>query len=525
MTFLEAAIEVLRYAEEPLHFSAIAKAAVDRNLLSHVGRDPEAAMRSCLNSAVRGGSSALVERSKPGHYRIRPGAKLPEPAADPPAEESAEAETEAEAKPAKTKAKKSTKKTRSRKKATKSGDDGAKKSTKKTRSRKKADDAEAKAKAKAEAPEGESAPSGEDSAAGEGSDESEAGSKVEFEAPTGSGLEGVTDVAIVMANAMSRLAEERPELREELEAMQQRQQESAEQSGPIIQTKPTRARREEPEDRGGGGRRRRRRRRRARRVEWSGGSSGRDAGPGKTQELLDKVAAVLAEAGPRSLHIRQVAETLAAQNVLGGEISEIERAVTSAVLVDVKNRGRASRFAVRGDARYQLQGSRVPEGAAKAEKAFRDAVLTLEKETRSQLIGWLGSLGARALESLVRIYLQREGYNLVATLPPGRGLGKLVAEDPDGDEEEGKALVLVVPRRTSLEPKLWDGEAERNQCGSTLVFSMGDGGSDRVADARVLYAPDLADWLLRHGIGVNRVRVEVPVLDANVIESIGGLDT
>src|SRR5690606_40375565 len=32
----------------------------------------------------------------------------------------------------------------------------------------------------------------------------------------------LTDVALVMANAMSRLAEERPELRQELESMQQR---------------------------------------------------------------------------------------------------------------------------------------------------------------------------------------------------------------------------------------------------------------------------------------------------------------
>ena len=57
MTFLEAAIEVLRHEPEPLHFAEIAKRAVQRNLLSHVGRDPEAAMRTCLNSAVGGGQA------------------------------------------------------------------------------------------------------------------------------------------------------------------------------------------------------------------------------------------------------------------------------------------------------------------------------------------------------------------------------------------------------------------------------------------------------------------------------------
>ncbi|MCA9707139.1 MAG: winged helix-turn-helix domain-containing protein, partial [Myxococcales bacterium] len=57
MTFLEAAIEVLREADGPLHFGEVARRAVEGNLLSHVGRDPEAAMRSCLMSAVRTGHS------------------------------------------------------------------------------------------------------------------------------------------------------------------------------------------------------------------------------------------------------------------------------------------------------------------------------------------------------------------------------------------------------------------------------------------------------------------------------------
>jgi hypothetical protein len=79
MTFLEAAIEVLRHEPEPLHFAEIAKRAVQRNLLSHVGRDPEAAMRTCLNSAVRG-DQAILTRNKPGYYAITEGVELPPPA-------------------------------------------------------------------------------------------------------------------------------------------------------------------------------------------------------------------------------------------------------------------------------------------------------------------------------------------------------------------------------------------------------------------------------------------------------------
>src|SRR5690349_19431256 len=82
MTFLEAAIEVLRHEPEPLHFAEIAKPAVQRNLPAHAGRDPEAAMRTCLNSAVRG-EQAILTRNKPGYYALTPGIALPPPPAAP----------------------------------------------------------------------------------------------------------------------------------------------------------------------------------------------------------------------------------------------------------------------------------------------------------------------------------------------------------------------------------------------------------------------------------------------------------
>jgi hypothetical protein len=352
----------------------------------------------------------------------------------------------------------------------------------------------------------------------------------------GSGLDGVTDVALVMANAMSRLVEERPELKDELDAMQQRQQGGSTlrsdapamtSGGPVA--RPRISRNNDLRDGGSeerGGRRRRRRRRRGKRVDWAAAASeSRTGGADATEQLLDQVASVLSESGPRSLHVRQIAETLAGRGVLGGEISEIERAVTAAVLLDTQRRGRASRFSARGDARYQLQGARLPEPAAKAEQVLRDAIGGLETETNLQLVHWLGVLGARALESLVRIYLQREGYPLVAALPPGRGVGKLVVEDSE-DEEGARMLVLVVPKRTGLDTKLWDGDLERNACGSLLVFAMGDQ-VEEFADGnvRVVGALELAQWLRQQGLGVQTVQVEVCMLDPVVIESIAGLDT
>lgn len=563
MTFLEAAIEILQGSEDPLHISEITRLAVERKLLSHVGRDPEAAMRSCLNTAVRSKvHDGLVMRSKPGHYRLRPGVELPE-LPDPPseAEPLPEPEVTSEADAGGSKKSKSGKKKASntKKKASKSsGGDSSKKTRDKSSSKTKKSSAKKKTKAKAKTTAKAKTKTNEaaedaasESAKAEADDTHEADddadakssvdangtpsaaglppaeldpSKVRFRGPEGSGLEGETDVALVMANAMSRLVDERPELREELEAMQKPQAPEVE----VIEVGRKRRRDDDSRDERNsderGGRRRRRRRRRNRRVEWSNPNVRREEDQGVI--LLDKVAAVLSEAGSRSLHVRQIAENLAAQGVLGGEISEIERAVTAAVLLDVHQRKGASRFAVRGDARYQLRGNRLPEKAASAEHAFRTAARQLESETETQLLMWLQSLGARSLEALVRIWLAREKFNLVATLPPSRGLGKLIAEDPDPDEDDGgRTLVLIFPRKTSLEPKLWDGEAERNGCVQTLVFAMSEPTEEVPNDTRALFARDFVRWLLEQGIGVRQLTIEVPVLDANLIESIGGLDT
>jgi hypothetical protein len=542
MTFLEAAIEILRRADEAMHFSEVARRAVEENLLSHVGRDPETAMRTCLNSAVRGDEPIIV-RHKPGYYAIRPGAELPEPAPRP--EPKADAKTsDSDDIPANrsrgaSRPSRQGKDTKVNPKGRTQDVEPAEADGRKRRRRSRAK-GEAPAPASVEvlpvrkttAKKGSKKTEAE--APPEPAAEEEASVKtVEFEAPTGSGLDGVTDVALVMANAMSRLVEERPELKDELEALQQQQQGGTDEEpsfarrgarNVVNREREMREREARERDEERGGRRRRRRRRRGKRVDWSAGTEAR-GGDTVNDKLLEGVASVLAEAGSRSLHVRQIAETLAGRGVLGGEISEIERAVTAAVMVDIHQRGRASRFVARGDARYQLQGGRLPETVAKAEQALRDAALHLDAETRVQITQWLQSLGARALESLVRIYLTREGYQLLAALPPSRGIGKLVVED-GADEDEGRQLVLVVPKRTVLEPKLWEGELERNGCAGLCLFAMGDIPDElQLDDARVIGAEDLGRWLRQHRVGVQPLQVEALALEPTFIESIAGLDT
>lgn len=594
MTFLEAAIEVLRHEKDPIHFSEIAKRAVERQLLSHVGRDPVAAMQVSLNAAIRG-DSALIVRSKPGYYGLRPGAELPPPpAAATPAAPPAPAPAPVaapvapvSAAPAAPAAVPAAPAAPVAPVPAANGRGQARRES----GREKSKDAESMAQ-KAEVKSMLTHdPKDEENSAGEGGDDDEAGPEegggggrrkrrrrdrfgvrgeapppqlvavkpsrrgvdtgrraevlqkvtpnLEFEAPKGAGLDGVTDVALVMANAMSRLAEERPELRTELEALQRAPATPPPQAPPAVEARPNgrrpgppapavqspRPAAEDGEERSG--RRRRRRRRRGRRNEWSGAPGEvRSASDEAADKLLQQVAQVLTEAGPRSLHIRQIAETLAGQGVLGGEISEIERAVTAAILLDIRNEGRGSRFVARGDARYQLLTNRLPVPPPASEQALHAAVRAVNEETVGQLTQWLQSLGPRGLEAVVRIWLEREGYPVLATLPPSRGIAKLVIGDVEADDEEAKILVLVLPRKAGIDPSAWAGDLERVQASACLVFAVGEVPAEPPwGEARTISGPDLAAWLRGQGIAVTPIQVEAMVLDPAVIESIGGLDT
>lgn len=481
MTFLEAAIEVLRDAPEPLHYSAIAKQAVARKLLSHVGRDPEAAMQKCLTSAVRAGDEALLARSKPAHYQIREGADLPARSTPPAAEID-----EAPAPPKRTK----------RARRGKSRDEEA---------------ASPSAESKKEAPE---AVGTEANAAA-----------VEFEAPEGSGLEGVTDVALVMANAMSRLAEARPELKQEFEASQAR----AQGEGPTVVHKVKGRIRNDRQPRGGeneergNSKRKRRRRRKSRKAEWGA----TDAEPRQVGEaegdLLGKAAAALEAAGARSVHIRQLAESLAKEGLLGGDISEIERSVTAEILSDVHRHGANSRFVACGEARYEARGVRLPAAAWTAERALRSAQAEVAKQTDLQLRAWLTGLGPRGLETLVRMYLTREGYRVRSTMVPARGICRMLVEDGEGDEE--RYLVVVAPKKAAVEMRVLESEAERASCVGVLAFVMGDADDEVSLDSRVISVGEFCAWMIRNGVGVQQLTLEAPVLEARVIESIRGLDT
>jgi len=90
MTFTEAAVEVLRSVGKPLHYKKITEIAIERNLLSHVGKTPETTMSSRLATMVKKDrGDAPITKVKPGVFALR---EFPEGAVEAPESTSAESD-------------------------------------------------------------------------------------------------------------------------------------------------------------------------------------------------------------------------------------------------------------------------------------------------------------------------------------------------------------------------------------------------------------------------------------------------
>ena len=67
MTFTEAALEILKAEGRPMRSREIAERAVDKGLLSHVGKTPVQTMSTRLSAAVAKGKGPFV-RERPGVF-------------------------------------------------------------------------------------------------------------------------------------------------------------------------------------------------------------------------------------------------------------------------------------------------------------------------------------------------------------------------------------------------------------------------------------------------------------------------
>src|SRR2546423_805334 len=70
MTFLEAALEILKRERKPLHYKELTERAIERKLLTFVGRTPEVTMQTQLTNAVKKAPGNPFVRARPGVFGL-----------------------------------------------------------------------------------------------------------------------------------------------------------------------------------------------------------------------------------------------------------------------------------------------------------------------------------------------------------------------------------------------------------------------------------------------------------------------
>ena len=92
MTFLEAALEILRREGKPLHYKELTERAMTKKLLTFVGRTPEVTMQTQLTAAVKKAPGSPFVRVKPGIFGLLRYPELAPEEREPEARESANGE-------------------------------------------------------------------------------------------------------------------------------------------------------------------------------------------------------------------------------------------------------------------------------------------------------------------------------------------------------------------------------------------------------------------------------------------------
>src|SRR5438270_3647478 len=79
MTFLEAALKILSREGRPLHYKELTERAMDKKLLTFVGRTPEVTMQTQLTNSVKKAPGNPFVRVRPGVFGLL---RYPEAALD-----------------------------------------------------------------------------------------------------------------------------------------------------------------------------------------------------------------------------------------------------------------------------------------------------------------------------------------------------------------------------------------------------------------------------------------------------------
>lgn len=527
MTFLEAALEILKRERRPLHFKEMTEKAMDRKLLTFVGRTPEVTMQTQLTNAVKKAPGNPFVRVKPGVFGL-----LRYPEAEPEPEPQIEApvvEAQEDADTAKGEGQAAAGEGRGRRR--RRGGRGRRRGG-----------AERAAGETGPAPEGEEAQEAaatpavaEEPEAQDGPEEPEIGS-----------LSAEARAAALAETGVLEGAEESEEEGEE--EREEREEEEDHESSAGAESDSGQTAREVPSEP------------EAQAADETGTEANQldqpaaDAKPGaehrpavtaaetaaETPQQVRKImtpgdAAVeilRGQAPGRGLHVRQIADAAVRRRLIHGEPNEAWRVMRTALAAEGKERlrsGQRPRVKPAGSGLYALARRPPDTDLEKAEHVFGEARRALRERTMAAIEQRMGELAPAAFEAIARVLLQREGFGPATFVKRVETTVYLEALRGRGFRPSKCLIALragssAAGRRAIGE--LRAGIRARNQDEGLIILAS------RLADdaisewkqpgppVEVVDGPALAETCVRHGVGVVSANVSVEFVDADFFAEI-----
>lgn len=572
MTFTEAALEVLRLAGRPLHYKKITEIAIEKNLLSHVGKTPDVTMSSRLATLVKKdrGDAAII-RVKSGYFGLR---EWDEAALEVPAGEAAEPEDAAVApvvptpaakvEPAAEDTRPGSEPAAAREAPAEGERAGRERRGRRRRGRDRREDAPTPAVAEvAAAPDTEPPPP------------PEAAPEVEAAPPAPEPTEDASDtVEVPVVVRERRDTEHAPAPEDEgagAGAAEPSAAEAAEERGdddelddddePILgpagaeQGKRRRRRRRgrDEGDRGEPDRapaargaeraerpERAERVERVERVEREAATPRRDDGTEPTgKDLGDAIAAILAGGDRSPLGVGRIAELLVRKGRLTGEAGQHHQAVAAAVRADIAAhaaRARRHRFRVLGGGRFALTEWAYPAEALRHEaeatavadrqrdavyRAFFKRLAELPGPAAAELVAsWLGSLGAQNLRVVRRPGASGAELHLACTLKRGVEETRIAVVVRRDMREVGRERVIEM--RGALQHYGPASAAWIVTTGAVLSGAREEAATPAAAPVALFDGTAFGRALEEAGIGIRRASLPLAVLDLDLLDTLRG---
>jgi hypothetical protein len=513
MTFLEAALEILKRERKALHYKELTEKAMERKLLTFVGRTPEVTMQTQLTSAVKKAPGAPFVRVKPGVFgllRYPEGAPAPEPSAAAPDSESGE--------PAEGRGRRRRRGGRGRRRDRRGGEAP----TGETESVRGADGAAAVEESSDPPPAVDDNEGSEEPDIGSLSAEARAAALAETGVLEG---DGEDEDSVLDGNDADEDAGETAGTAADPEAELGATAEDEEAQGAEETPAPAEGAATPPPvvDVPAAGTS-------ASASVPSASGPSESGGPGarKVMSPVDAAIEILKGQAPgRGLHVRQIADSAARRRLIHGEPNEAWRVLRAALATEAKERLRAGvrpRVRSAGSGLFAL-ARRVPDAdLEKAEYVFGEARRALRERTLAALEQRLGELAPSSFEAIARVVLQREGFGPATFVK--RVEGTIYVEALRGRGfRPSRTLIALRPGMTAAGRRavgeLRAGIRARSQDEGILLLA-GRLSDEAIAEWKqagppieVVDGPAMAETCIRHGIGVISAAVALDLIDAD----------